>query len=68
VKQAKVFNALRLLDETNTLLIKGLLKVVKVLKGTIDNSFVREMPEMLGGLKFRGIRWQGDGLESVWKV
>jgi hypothetical protein len=64
VKQAKVFDALRLMNKANTLFRKGVLKLVKGVEGAVDNGFVREMPEMLGRLKFRGIRWQGDGLES----
>jgi hypothetical protein len=41
-----------------------LLKLVKILEGTIDNGVIREVPKQFSRLKFRGIGWEQKRLES----
>jgi hypothetical protein len=67
MKKGKVFDGLGLVNETNPLLIKGRLKLVKGLKRAIDKGLIRKFPKMLGRVKFRGVRRQGDSLEPVGK-
>jgi hypothetical protein len=64
VEEGEVSDAFGLVDETDTVLGEGILKLVKGVERAVDNGFIREMPKMLSRLEFRPIGWEEKGLES----
>jgi hypothetical protein len=56
VKEGKVFETPGLVNQANTLPRKAVLKLLKGVKGAIDDSFIRELPKEFRRLEFRGIR------------